>query len=638
MDKIWKYTCSLIVLMLMAGSLSAQYTSRDKKAVKIFEEGRIHYSRMEMTEAAEFFKLALERDPAFIEPALALGDIYYRSKQYELCIEYFGKALEIDPYFKPMLYMRLADAERKLSRFDAAKAHLETFASLGNMPPEIRASFDPMYRSVKFAAKAVKNPVPFDPKNMGPSINTAEEDYHPSLTVDKRLFVFSRKTPIRANDGRVRYQEDLYYSTGDGTGKWNPAKNFRGPINTTQANEGASSISHDGKYLFFTICPPMEHCNIHISWLGAKGWERPVKMPPPVNSSAWDAHPSFSPDGKTLYFSSARKGGRGKSDIWMIRQNDDGSWGEPKSLPFNTSGSEMTPFMHADGTTLYFSSDGLPGMGEHDLFVVKMDSRGNWGTPRNLGYPINSIENEYSMIADPDGRLAYFASERDGGYGKLDIYQFLLPDYARPITSSYLSGVVFDSETNEKLDADVELIDLATEKVMIRTQSDKTYGTFLASLPSERNYALNVSRKGYLFYSENFALKKQTKAAPRKLVVPLIPIKKGARVVLRNVFFETGKYDLQPESRAELNKLVKYLGQNPDLRIEIGGHTDNQGTAATNKTLSANRAKAVFQYLVDQGVDSSRLASKGYGQDEPIADNGTEEGRAQNRRTEFTIL
>jgi outer membrane protein OmpA-like peptidoglycan-associated protein len=277
-------------------------------------------------------------------------------------------------------------------------------------------------------------------------------------------------------------------------------------------------------------------------------------------------------------------------------------------------------------------------MGGLDIFSSKRSSNGRWQAPKNIGYPINTNLDEQSFSITSDGVNAFISSAKNGGFGGLDIYQFELYKDARPEKTGYVKGVVYDAVKKNKLAAKLELIDLETKKIVIESRSNKTTGEFLLSLQGNKNYALNVSLAGYMFYSENFSLKDQTSVNPLFLDVPLIPIADGATVVLKNIFFETAKFDLKTESTTELDKLVQFLQVNPKLKIEIGGHTDNQGKKQDNITLSNNRAKAVYDYLVANKIEAARLTYKGYADSKPIVDNLTEANRSKNRRTEFKII
>ena len=360
-----------------------------------------------------------------------------------------------------------------------------------------------------------------------------------------------------------------------------------------------------------------------------------------VNSSAWDSQPSISSDGKTLYFASSRSGGKGNMDIWKSTRDDNGIWTAPVNLgdSINTGRDEQSPFIHPDGKTLYFCSSGHPGMGSYDIFYSRMDDNGNWSTATNIGYPINSSDADGFLFVNAIGNKAYFSSEKFGGKGGLDIYSFDLYEAARPTAVTYMKGTVYDSKTKKRLQAKFELVDLSNSKTVAQSESDPLTGEFLVSLPSDRNYALNVSRDGYLFYSENFELKgDHSQLKPFMKDVYLQPIEAGSIVILKNIFFDFDKFDLKPESLIELNRLLDLLKKNPALKIEIGGHTDNKGTAEYNQKLSESRSRSVFDFLVNKGIDKSRLSYKGYGLTKPIDTNDTDEGRANNRRTEFKVV
>ncbi|MBX7182583.1 MAG: OmpA family protein, partial [Bacteroidia bacterium] len=418
--------------------------------------------------------------------------------------------------------------------------------------------------------------------------------------------------------------------------------NLGPPINT-DGNEGAQCISPDGQWIFMTACNRRDgegSCDIYISHKTANGWSEPRNPKSPLNSAKWESQPGFSVDGKTLYFSSNRPGGKGGMDIWYSTFVTGKGWGEPKNLVIvNTPGNEQSPFIHPDDQTLYFSSNGLPGMGEADLFYCRRQPDGYWGIPQNLGYPINTPGDEQSLIVSATGDTAFISTDKKGGFGNLDIYSFALYPEARPQTVTYFKGKITDKDNRQPLEANFELIDIATGEIKARSSSTPGTGEFLVSLPMNRNYALNVSKDNYLFFSESFELKGSNSASkPVFKNVELSPIKAGEKVVLKNIFFDSNKFDLKSESNAELDKLVELLKKNPSMKIEISGHTDNIGNKTANKTLSENRAKSVIDFLISKGIESGRLVPKGYGDEKPIDSNETETGRANNRRTEMTIL
>ncbi len=373
----------------------------------------------------------------------------------------------------------------------------------------------------------------------------------------------------------------------------------------------------------------------------ATGGGEPENLGEVVNSPQWDSQPSFSSDGKTLYFASNRPGGKGASDIWKTILQADGQWTPPVNLgdSINTREEEMAPFIHPDDQTLYFSSRGHPGMGGLDLFYSRKDVNGGWRKPVNLGYPINTCADEITLVVNARGNMAYISSDKLGGKGRQDIYKFPLYREAQPMLTTYFKGIVYDEETRAKLEARFELVDLGNSKMVAESRSDRITGEFLLALPTERNYALNVSRDGYLFYSDNFSLTGYNpQDKPLIKNIPLKPIRIGEAVILKNIFFDTDKFILKDESLVELQKLLALLQKNHGLKIEISGHTDNIGSEAHNLELSGNRAIAVYQYLLQHGISAGRLSHAGYGFSQPIDVNTTEQGRANNRRTEFKVI
>jgi outer membrane protein OmpA-like peptidoglycan-associated protein len=452
------------------------------------------------------------------------------------------------------------------------------------------------------------------------------------MPVDGKLMVFTRRLGGRNED---------FFAAEKGPNGWEKAVRLPGQINTPQ-NEGAQNISQDGEWLVFTGCNrPDGHgsCDIYISYKTPEGWSEAFNLGNKVNTEDWESQPSLSPDKRQLYFASRRPGGYGGSDIYVSNMLPSGKWSEAENMgpQINTAGDESTPFIHADNQTLFFASNGLPGYGGDDLFVVRKGTDGQWGKPENLGYPINTIDHEGSLFIAADGKTAYYATDRGDTRGGLDLYTFELREDVRPARTLWVKGKVFDKKTNGGLPSAVELIDLATKQIISRVQTDET-GNYLITLPVGKDYAFNVARKGYLFYSDNYSLKGKPADSTYQKDIPLQPIEVEAGVVLRNLFFETAKFDIQPESEVELDKIVLFLKDNPTVKIQLEGHTDNVGNAADNQKLSQARAYAVINYLVTKGIKSNRLVAKGFGATKPLADNKTEEGRAQNRRTEMRVL
>lgn len=615
-----------------------------KKALKAFESAEMAFRFEEYRKAEELLKEAVAIDPLFFEAFILLGELYEQTKADSSAIDAYRRAVKLAPDKYPAAFFYLASLEFSNGMYEPALEHYEAYLSYKSTQEKNRKIAEKNVLNSRFAIEALKNPVPFAPVNLGRNINTEANEYFPCLTADNQTLLFTRLVQdAESFSGR---QEDFFTSNWSGN-EWQPATNIGPPINTIY-NEGAPTLSADGNILIFTACESVNgygpgrsgygRCDLFISERIGSSWSVPRNMERPVNTRHWESQPAVSSDGRSLYFVSNRDG---YYDIYVTMMDDAGNWTEPEKLGknINTDGYEGSVFIHPDNQTLYFSSDGHVGMGGLDIFMSRRDTAGEWGPPVNLGYPINTHKDENSILVSADGMLAMFASDREEGFGGLDLYAFELYEEVRPQFVTYLKGVVFDEKTGEKLHARFELTDLMNGEVAVRSFSNTGSGEFLVSLPTDRDYALTVSKDGYLFFSENFSLSGvHLTTDPYLKDIPMKPIKAGETVVLRNIFFETDKYDLKESSLVELQTLIDFMNHNSRIRMEIGGHTDDVGANEYNLHLSRNRAKAVHDYLVSAGVKTGRLVYKGYGASYPIDTNETEEGRANNRRTEFKVI
>lgn len=635
----------IIVLFLSGMFLDAsgqnKYSTSSPKAAAYFDEALKYYNQSNKEKAIQKLNDAIAIDSAFVEAYVGLSEIYREMGATDKVEEYLKKGIRINPSVFPGMYYNLADLYYTKGMYKEALQNYTLYSGMKTNNQKLRRNAEKYAANCRFAINAMQHPVPFNPVNLGDSVNSRYEEYWPSLSADEQTLVITRRLPVRRfGEPGADEQEDFFVSTFQNN-HWTKAEDAGFTLNTP-ANEGAQSLSADGRVMFYTACDRGDgngRCDIYVSVKRQDQWSKPVNIGPPVNTQYSEKQPSISPDGKTLYFVSDRPGGKGGFDIYMTQLDSSGYWQDPVNLgdSINTSDEEQSPFIAMDNQTLYFSSRGWPGMGGFDLFVSHRKPDGSWGTPRNLGYPINTAGDEIGMIVNARGNKAYFASNREGSHG-LDIYDFDLYKEVRPIPVSYMKGIVFDAETGKKLSAKLELIDLASGKIVNQAVSGSSTGAFFVTIPSERDYALNISKDGYLFYSDNFALKGVHDAEnPYLKDVPLKPIKVGESVVLKNIFFDTDSHQLKAESKTELNKLLEFLRKNPAVRIEISGHTDNVGTEQHNQILSEQRADAVKIYLVKSGILPDRITAKGYGESKPVATNENEEGRALNRRTEFSI-
>jgi len=630
-----------LILYLLAFALVAQDkpATNSKRAIEVYNRGLQQYSLHNFDLAEKLLLEAIKADPRFIDAYLMLAEVYEDSKQPLKAIEAYHNALAIRKDYYPNGIIRLGNLEYSEGRYAEALESYTLYLSLntGNLTQEEKARKGIV--RCDFSLDAMKHPVDFRPVNLGPDVNSANDEYWPCLSADEQTLVITRL--IRSDDFMKKVQEDFFISHRVDSG-WGMMQNAGNPLNTAD-NEGAQTLSGDGRYMIFTACNRSDglgRCDLYWSKKQGDKWSEPMNLGKPVNTSVRETQPSITPDGRTLYFSSDRPGGKGQHDIWVSHRVDEDQWSPPENLgdSINTSGIEMSPFIHADNQSLYFSSDELIGLGGYDIFVSRRDSSGNWQKPENLGYPINTNRDEIGLIVNARGDLAYFASNVDKSKGK-DIFVFEMPVQKRPDMVTYMKGRVFDAVSSQLLGARFELIDLGNGKELFQSSSDSITGEFIVSIPVNHNYLLNVSRKGYLFYSGNFSLRGIFLAdKPFLKDIPLEPIQIGKSIVLNNVFYETDSFALKKQSEIELNKVVRFLMVNPNVRIEISGHTDNTGNADYNQELSENRARTVADYIIAASIPADRVVHRGYGMKFPVTSNDLEEGRAQNRRTELKII
>lgn len=642
--------CHLIFILLIfcnVESLVAQdLSTKNKKAIKYFKKANevISTRSPDFEMGISYLEKAVQADENFIEAHLILADIYQELRKSDEAIKRYRKVVSIDPAFFPQGIYNLAKLEFSQGEYGEAKKHYELYLNQKGIDTENSVISRKRIKNCDFAIYAIQNPVPFQPENLGDSINSKYHEYWPSLSADENKLVYTILLPKDENNPStyMNRQEDFYYSERKEDSSWSERKSAGDKINTLD-NEGAQTISVDGKFMIFTACNRSDGiggCDLYVSWFKNEEWTTPVNMGVPINTKRKETQPSISPDGNTIYFASNRAGGKGQLDIWKTTLTEEGFWSEPVNLgdSINTEGDEQSPFIHPDNKTLYFSSDNWLGMGQSDIFLSRKIGDNAWSNPRNLGYPINTHGDEIGLIVNAAGNRAYYSSEREEGRGK-DIYAFELHEEARPEFVSYMKGKVYDAITNDPLEAKFEIIDLISTHKANEAYSEAGTGEFLVCIPTDKDYALNVSRSGYLFFSENFSMKGQHDIIkPYIMDVPLQPIQKGEKIILKNIFYETDSYELKPESTAELQKVIEFMIRNPGLVVEISGHTDDVGSDAYNLELSRKRAKSVVDYLVKNNISKSQLVSQGYGETQPIADNATQEGKAQNRRTEMKII
>lgn len=624
----------LLLLFLLSTNLFAQETTKSRKAAKLYREAKSAVSIKDYRLAKVHLEEALSIDNRFVEAWIMLGDVCLGLGDKKSGIEAFKKSIPMNPRFSFPMYYRLANAEHSQGYYSDALQHIRKYLTYKKVSEKYRKKAMVLKKSCEFSIAAMKNPVSFNPENLGENINSDADEYLPALSADGSTLIFTRS---KKQDGSRN--EDFYLSVYDAD-DWSPAENLGAPINTLQ-NEGAQCITADGKTLYFTACSRSDsygRCDLYSSDFVNGNWTEPVNLGDRINSESWESQPAISSDGRQLFFVSNRPGGIGKKDIWVSYKNTKGNWTQAKNLgkEINTTKDDVSPFLHWDNQTLYFSSKGYVGMGGFDVFLSRLDELGNWGAVKNIGFPINSPSDENSLIVAKDGRTAYFASAYfQEGRTDLDLYTFDLPTESRAVEVAYIQGFVVDAKTKKPIQTEIELVDLKSKKSYKGTRSDAG-GDFMFCLPSDAEYALSVSKKNYLFYSENIKMKDQGTILVKNY--ELQPIAVGEQVRLDNIFFELNSSDLKDESASELNMIIQFMESNPYVYVEIGGHTDNSGTQSYNLALSEQRAQSVKRVLEQRGISSAKIQTRGYGMSQSLNANSSEQERALNRRTELKII
>ncbi len=639
---------------------------------RILSTGNEHLLR----DAIPYFEAAYDFNPNNSEVNFKLGLCYLHSFTKPRALRYFKKAFELNPNVHEQVHYYLARAYHLNFDWDKAiehyKLHRNILVSKGQQ--EEREIVNRHIEECSNGRELMKNPQRVWIDNMGPNINSEYHDYALVINADETRLMFTSRRP-GTTGGKIDpdhndYFEDVYISQFI-EGQWTPARNLGDDFNT-DTHDASVSMSADGQTIFIFRFNRRTQGDIYVSTLRDDGyWTKPDKLGKPINSDAHESSASLAPDNRTLYFVSDRDGGRGGRDIYVTRWDERRQrWGDAENLgpTINTPYDEEGVFIHPDGRTLYFSSEGHNSMGGMDVMYSTLREDGTWTVPKNMGFPINTPDHDIFFVPAANSRFAYFTSVREEGFGGRDNYRItflgepkkpvlnaednLIASLSMPIAETVveaaveiktnslamLRGLVLDDDSGQPVKATIELTDNKTGEVVAAFSSEGSDGKYLVTLPSGVNYGIAIEAEGYLFHSENFNIPADAQFKSYKKDIRLKKIEVGKAVVLRNIFFDTNKFELRPESKYELERLEAILVENPQIRMEISGHTDSDGSAQHNQKLSENRAKAVVDFLIARGVDKSRLVYAGYGQDQPIASNDTAEGKQQNRRTEFKII
>lgn len=623
-----------------------KYQNAPAKAIKAFEKAVALAESRDFEKAIKEFDDLNKKYPSFPDPWFRRGTLLASSAQKRAAYEAYKHgvtALGYDPAHAGD-YFTAGELALDFGDYELART---SFGFLIKANPRNRRGLPQAERGLQicdFAAKQLANP-PADlkPRPLPDIVNQFRYHYFPAVTADGRALLYTaRKGADKSDD------ENLYLARRRANGEFEAPESISPLINSPYTNEGAAAISGDGKTLVFTSCHRPDSrgdCDLYYSRRENGDWSAPVNLGANVNSTMWDSQPTLSADGRTLYFSSDRKSGSvGLEDIYVTTLGDNNLWTPAKNLgaPVNTSGRDMAPFLHASGTTLYYVTDGLIGMGGLDLFRVERQRGGGWAAPQNLGYPLNTFEEESSVFITTDNRTGFYSRKHTPAPGEpmtIRLFQFDVPQSARSFEQSAVAqGRVFDAVTKKTLAATVQVYDLATEELVESVQSDKQDGEYTVVLTEGHQYAMYAAADDYLIKSLTFDYTDRKTFDPLTLDIYLDPVKAGASIVLNNLFFATNAFELEKKSKTELDRLTRFMNQYPTIAVEISGHTDDVGSDAANLTLSENRAKAVYQYLLTTGIKADRLKFKGYGETQPASPNTSDANRRLNRRIELRIL
>lgn len=650
--------------------------SSSKKVLKLLSQSEDR-KKYDLQERINFLRDAVEIEPECLECRLKLGNIFFKRAQnnphlsYETAKEHYQAIYEQCRDYHSDVPYHLGIISYGEEEYRKAMEYFDHFLHFPDEDPDrVSKNYDDQYDDVKtsvediaFYAELLENEVPFDPQVVK-GVSSSFDEYLPMLSPDNELMFYTRRKSIKnKGDIKAREVEEFTMSTRpDVESGFSMGDGMQNPFNQGD-NYGGATISANNKEMFITVCKPIRignqrynNCDIYVSRFekyfnkaknkDAYRWTELENLGPVVNTEdGWESQPSLSADGNTLYFATIRKStiqndsGEPTIDIYFTERGEEGKWSNARSLgaPINTPGNDKSPFMHGDSKTLYFSSNGLPGVGGYDIYFSRLNNEGKWSEPKNLGVPINTEEDEHGLIVSTDGNYAYYASKQEDGVGGLDIFSFELPEALKPQKVLLVKGKAVDEKGEVAEDAKIQLKYIDSQKIE-EIEIDKSDGTYVKMINMEdEDVLMTIEQKDKAFQARIFTKERATESAIQKIETPLQDLEVGKPYKINDIYYETASSEIDPDSKLILAEFAEYLKKNHKLQIAIHGHTDDVGSRDDNMELSIARSKEVMQYLKVLGVPKNRMTAQGFGPDKPIASNDHEEGRAKNRRTEFVI-
>ena len=635
----------LAVFSVLVSSIAVNaQKSYPKEVKKLVEKGDGYVEVDDYHGAIPFYLDAEKQVPKDPEISYKLAKCYFELRHEIKALPYLEAAQKGDIDDPELLFM-LGDSYHKAHQFDKAITYLKKYRSLVNpKEKEVLEDVDLLINNCINGKVMVQNPkAKITIKNLGPGVNSVFNDYAPVISGDESTLIFTSRRDNTTGGGKAvddnEWYEDIYMSVKSDT-IWSTATNM-GPTVNSPSHDASIGLSPDGQELFIYKNDGKNQGDIYTSTLTGTVWSSPKALGSTINgNSSWDRSASTTADENIIFFATNKSGGYGGHDIYMTRKLPNGEFGPAMNLgpKINTKYDEDCPFIHLDGKTLYFSSKGHKSMGGYDIFHCTIDLKTGEiiSEVENIGYPINTADDDVFFVWTADNKRAYFASEREGGYGEKDIYMLIREDADADL--AVLKGKIISCDSQKPVAATIIVTDLTTQETIGIYNSNASSGKYTVILPAGKNYGITVEAQGYLFYSKNIDIPKLDHYVEYNDEICLNKLKKGTTIVLRNVFFDVDKATLRKESEDELERLEKILKLNPGIKIEISGHTDSDGSDEHNLKLSDARAKAVVDYLVGKGLDQNMFKWVGYGESKPQVANDTPENKQLNRRTEIKIL
>lgn len=643
----------LLLLVLSSQRMNSQDDCprvNSKRAERIYKKAVDEYIHRQYTESIYLLNQVIDIEPEFVDAHFVLGLIYITETRRNLKAAemHFLRVEEICPTYDIYAYYHLAEIYYGAQEYEAAVTYLNKFLADVDLIKSDKDYNDAlkMLSYAEFYVDMMSHPVPFNPRPVA-GVSTKYDEYLPIISPDQEIALFTRrfKAPPSKNDliPKEKFVEKFMYSFREGNNSFGNGLEMPFPFNRFD-NEGGATLTIDNKELFYTVCKYANdnyyyNCDICYSEFRNGSWSEIKSLSDNVNrEDTWESQPTITSDGNTLFFVSDRDGGYGGYDLYKTTRDESGAWSESENMGpvINSSGNEKSPFIHTDSQTLYFSSDGLMGMGGYDIFYSKLDDDHQWSKPKNIGYPINSFDDDVGFFVSTDGKYGYFASNKYNGVGGWDLYSFFLHEEARPEKVLFVKGHVENEKENRPVRARVELKNVETKKIRY-IPVDSVSGEYVAAVPFREDYVMTVKKKGFSYDTKYFSRNDTVYESPVKVNLQIKPISIGESYRLSDVYFPFASFELTEEARRVIDEFAGFLNDNPEVTVSIQGHTDEVGDDNDNLVLSENRAKSVYSYLIESGIDPNRLEYKGFGERRPIASNTSEEGRALNRRTEFVI-